>query len=205
MLLIWQSLDLRLPDHLVFWAACSLVYFGFLRTSEFTVPSLASFSSSLHLGVQDIAVDSSSAPTCMRIKNKGSKTDPFRKGTFVHIGLGRPPLCTVHSVMTYLASRGDVPGPLFLFQNGQPLSRALLTDWLRQILVSANIPGNFSSHSFRIGAATVAARNGVPVHLIQALGRWSSSAYQLYIRTPSESLAALSTKLASSQWPSISH
>jgi len=107
--------------------------------------------------------------------------------------------------MTYLASRGDVPGPLFLFQNGQPLSHALLTDWLRQILASTNIPSNFSSHSFRIGAATVAAPNGVPDHLIQALGRWSSSAYQLYIRTLSESLAALSTKLASSQWPSISH
>jgi len=145
--------------------------------------------------VDDIAVDSSSAPTCMRVKIKGSKTDPFRKGAFIHIGLGKPPLCAVHSMMTYLASRGNVPGPLFLFQNGRPLSRALLTDWLRQILASANIPGNFSSHSFRIGAATVAARNGVPDHLIQALGRWSSSAYQLYIRTPSESLAALSTKL----------
>jgi len=90
---------------------------------------------------------------------------------------------------------GFSPGPLFLFQNGRPLSRALLTDWLRQTLASANIPSNFSSHSFRIGAATVAARNGVLDHLIQALGRWSSSAYQLYIRTPSESLAALSTKL----------
>ena len=91
MLLIWQSLDLRLPDHLMFWAACSLAYFGFLRASEFTVPSLASFSTSLHLGVQDIAVDSLSAPTCMRVKIKGSKTDPFWKGAFIHVGLGWPP------------------------------------------------------------------------------------------------------------------
>ena len=44
MLVIWRSLDLRLPDHLMFWVACSLGYFGFLCTSEFTVPSLASFS-----------------------------------------------------------------------------------------------------------------------------------------------------------------
>ena len=196
MLVIWRSLDLRLPDHLMFWAACSLGYFGFLRASEFTVPSLASFSPSYHLGVQDIAVDSPSAPSCMRLRIKGSTTDPFRKGAFIHIGLGRPPLCAVHSVLSYLTRRGDVPGPLLLFQNGQPLSRALLMDWLRQILASANIPGNFSSHSLRIGAATVAARNGVSDHLIQALGRWSSSAYQLYIRTPFESLAALSTKLA---------
>ena len=98
--------------------------------------------------------------------------------------------------MNYLALRGDAPGPLFLLQNGQPLSRNTLTDWLRQIMASARVPGNFSSHSFRIGAATVAARNGVPDHLIQSMGHWSSNAYQLYIRTPAEVLAALSIKLA---------
>ena len=57
--------------------------------------------------------------------------------------------------------KGDASGPLFLFANGQPLTRNILTDWLRQIMTSAQIPGNFSSHSFRIGAASVAARNGI--------------------------------------------
>ena len=98
--------------------------------------------------------------------------------------------------MNYLALRGDVPGPLFLLQNGQPLSRNILTDWLRQIMASARVPGNFSSHSFRIGAATVAARNGVPDHLIQSMGRWSSNAYQLYIRTPAKALLP-----SLSSWP----
>jgi len=42
---------------------------------------------------------------------------------------------------------------------------------------ATHIAGNFSTHSFRIGAATVAARNEIPDHLIQALGRWSSNAY----------------------------
>ena len=48
MLVTWRSLDLRLPDHLMFWATCSLGYFSFLHASEFTVPSLASFSPSYH-------------------------------------------------------------------------------------------------------------------------------------------------------------
>ena len=197
MLVIWRSLDVGRADHLMFWAACSLGYFGLLRASKFTVPNLSSFSSSLHLSVQDVAVDSSSTPSSMRIRIKGSKTDPFRKGCFVHIGLGRHPLCAVQAMMSYLASRGDTPGPLFLFTNGQPLTRTGLTDWLRRIMAANQIPGNFSSHSFRIGAATVAARNGVPDHLIQTMGRWSSNAYQLYIRTPADALAALSQKLAS--------
>lgn len=180
----------------MFWAACTLGYFGFLRSAEFTVPTLASFSSEVHLSVADVAVDSRSSPSCIRLRIKASKTDPFRKGCFVHIGLGRAPLCAVQAMLSYLSLRGNSPGPLFLRKSGQPLSRAVLTDWLRQILSSAGIPGNFSSHSFRIGAATVAARNGVPDHLIQAMGRWTSNAYQLYIRTPSEALAGLSNRLA---------
>ena len=87
MLVIWQSLDLHLPDQCMFWAACSLGYFGFLCASEFTVPNLPSFSSSLHLGVQDISVDSPSAPSCIRVRIKGSKTDPFRTVSYTHLTL----------------------------------------------------------------------------------------------------------------------
>ena len=88
--------------------------------------------------------------------------------------------------MNYLALRGDAPGYLFfLLQYGQLLSRNILMDWLRQIMASARVPGNFSSHSFRIGAATVVACNGVLDHyLIQSMGRWSNNACQLYIRAP---------------------
>ena len=59
-------------------------------------------------------------------------------------------------------------GPSLLLQNGRPLSRVFLTNWIRQILVTAGVPGNFSNNSFRIGAATVAARNGVPDYLMLA-------------------------------------
>ena len=169
--------------------------FWVLRSAEFTVPSLASFSPSVHLGVQDLAVVSSTAPSCIRVTIKASKTDPFRKGCSIHIGFGKYPLCAVHALLAYLAIRGDGPGPLFLCQNGQPLSRTLLTNWLQQIMASAGISGNFSSHSFRIGAATVAGRNGIPDHLIQEQGRWKSNAFQSYIRPPSAALASLSQKL----------
>ena len=82
------------------------------------------------------------------------------------IGLGSPPLCAVHAVVSFLERRGNRPGPLFLFKNGLPLSRSLLTERSRAILLSAGLPGDFLSHSFRIGAATSAARAGIPDHLI---------------------------------------
>ena len=138
------------------------------------------------------------SPSWLRLRIKASKTNPFRKGIFLHIGRGEFPLCAIRSLLAYLTLRGNAPGPLFLFRDRQPLTRALLTSWLRDILSSSGIKGNFSSHSFRIGAATVAARNGIPDHQIQALGRWSSSAYLSYIRNPAESLSQLSKQLSRS-------
>ena len=163
----------------------------------FTVPTLTSFCSSRHLEVRDIEVDSATSPTCMRVRIKASKTDPFCKRCFVHIGLGAPPLCAVQSMMLYLGHWGNSPGPLFLLQSGKPLTRSVLTSWLCNILAAAGIPGNFSSHSFRIRAATVAARNGIPDHQIQTLGHWSSNAFQLYMHSPVDVLASLSARLVS--------
>ena len=194
-MVIFSALDLSLFDHRIFWAACNLAYLDFLRSAEFTVPNLASFSHSLHLSLADIAVDSDSKPSCSRVRIKASKTNPFRKGCFIHIGRGVYPLCALQSEMDCLAIRGNSGGPLFLLQDGRPFSQPLLANWIRQILARAGVPGSFSSHSFGIGAATVAAHRGIPDHLIQALGRWSSNTYQLYIRTPAEALANLSCLL----------
>ena len=148
-----------------------LAYFGYLCSAEFTVPNLASFLSSVH-----VAVDSMSSPLCLRLRINASKTDPFCKGCFLHIGRAEFPFCAIRSLLAYLTLRGDAPGPLFLFRDRRPLTCALLTSWLRDILSSAGIQGNFSSHSFRIGAAMFAARNGIPDHQIQVLGRWTSLA-----------------------------
>ncbi len=74
--------------------------------------------------------------------------------------------------------------PLFLDHAGKPVSRTWFQKQLKSILLSAGISAaNFSSHSFRIGAATSAAQKGLTKHQIQTLGRWSSEAFQSYIRT----------------------
>ena len=42
--------------------------------------------------------------------------------------------------------------------------------------------GNVGGHSLRAGGATALAEAGIPPHMIQAIGRWSSEAFQIYIR-----------------------
>ena len=51
--LIPKALDLSTHDHCMFWATCTLGYFGFLRSTEFTVPNSAGFSPTTHLSVAD--------------------------------------------------------------------------------------------------------------------------------------------------------
>jgi site-specific recombinase XerD len=76
-----------------------------------------------------------------------------------------------------------------------PLTRTVFTERLRQLLSQAGITGHFGSHSFRIGAATTAGLAGVPEHMIQTLGRWSSSVYLAYRRTPRNLLASVTRML----------
>jgi hypothetical protein len=166
-------------DHVMFWAACCTAFFGFLRVSEFTCPGV--YVPSCHLSLSDIQWD---AAGHYRLLLKSSKTDPFHQGCTILIGPSGHQICPVAALSRYLAIRGSFPGPLFLCVTGAPLSPSLVNAWLRFILKAAGVPGNYSSHSFRIGAATSAALTGVPDHVIKILGRWSSDCYLRYIRTP---------------------
>ena len=72
--LIHSALDLNSLDKRMFWAACLLAYFGFLRSVEFTAPYLSAFDPSRHLSVRDIAVvplASKSASKLLKLTRSG--------------------------------------------------------------------------------------------------------------------------------------
>ena len=133
-----------------------------------------------------------------------SKTDPFGTGTYLYIGRTGTVICPVSALLAYLAIRSPSPGPLFIFHDGTPLSRQQLIAHLRKALAGIGVDvANYSGHSFRIGAASTAARAGFSDSFIQKLGRWKSLAFTTYIRTPVEDLAAASAILASP--PCVQH
>ena len=142
--------------------------------------------------IQDLQVDAEVNPSSLQVRIKSSKTDSFRQGCFIYLGRGQAPLCPVLAILAYLHLRGPSSDPLFMDTHGQPLTRSCLSSFIQSVLQGAGIPGQFSGHSFRIGAATTTAQCSIPDHLIKTMGRWSSDAYQLYVRTPVESILEVS-------------
>ena len=101
------------------------------------------------------------------------------------------------SSMGYLAFWRPLLGPLFLFRDGTTLSKPRLIGSLRQVLREVGVASSHSSgHSFRIRAATAAAKLGVSNSMIKILGRWKSPAFTCYMRTPWKQLAQRSGLLS---------
>ena len=187
-------------NYIMLWAACCVGFFGFFRAGEFTVRSQDDFDPAFALTLEDVAVDQHSNPSMVRIRLKQSKTDPFRRGVDVFLGRTGVDLCPVAALLASVAVRPHFRGPLFMFQEGTYLTRDRLVLAVRQALQQAGSdPSRYSGHSFRIGAATAAAQAGLEDSLIKMLGRWESAAYQRYIQTPRDLLAALSARLVSGQ------
>ena len=95
--------------------------------------------------------------------------------------------------------RPQIEGPLFVREDSTLLSREDFIRAVHQALQEAGMnPSLYAGHSFRMGAATTAAVAGIPAHTIKRLGRWSSEAYQVYIKLSDSSLGSISAALAAS-------
>lgn len=177
----------------MFWAAACTGFFGFLRAGEFTVPSPATYDPEVHLNLGDLALDNHSNPSVIRIAIKQSKTDPFRQGVHIFLGSTESVVCPVRAIIRYLGICNPEPGPLFTTSTGVPLTRAYLVTNLQAAIRQAGLDESaYNGHSFRSGAATTAAKNGLEDSLIQTLGRWPSDAFKLYIKIPQAQLSSVS-------------
>ena len=170
-------------NNLMMWAACCIAFFGFLRCSEFTTPSLQEYGPQVHLSYTGVVVDCRTNPRMLRVQIKQSKTDPFRQKITLWLGKTDCTVCPVTGILPYLAARGPCPGPLSITSNGNYMTRQSFHSSLSMLLSNICLPQkNFSTHSFRIGAVTSAKAANIPDVHIQMLGHWRSKAYQSYIK-----------------------
>ena len=161
-------------DSLMFWAAMTLAFFGFLRLGQLICNS--KFNPDTHLTPDNISfnfIQEMQKPKSMTILIKESKTDPFRVGQTITIGSTSSPLCPVLAMKRYFTNRESlINGPLFVHVSGKPLTKQVLITETRSLLTKSGLnAAHYVGHSYRIGAATTSASAELPSWLIKTLGR----------------------------------
>lgn len=159
---------------LSFQVSFSLAFFGALRVGELVPPSKHSKGG---LGASDVVLVKDAVRICIW----WSKTDVFGQGEWLLLRRVEGTICPGKLVEDYSAVRPH--SEFFLtYLNVLPLTRFKFSVTLRRCLTAVGLNANdFGTHSFRIGAATEAARAGLPETEIQRIGRWRSSCYSGYI------------------------
>ncbi|XP_029447073.1 uncharacterized protein LOC115085334 isoform X2 [Rhinatrema bivittatum] len=179
---IVQALDSVCSDDTectLFRCAFSLAFYAALSVSELTAQSTNRSSASC-LQWQDTVLERDRL--ILRIPR--SKTDQRGIGSNIILHQWAGELtCPIGSTTLFLRQRPPIVGQLLIHKNGRPLTRYQFSRVLHMSLHAAGIAvSGFSTHSFRIGAATTAASLGLQDEKIMAIGRWRSGRFSRYVR-----------------------
>ena len=164
-------------------AAYSLAFAAFLRCGSFTYDG-GKFDRTFCLSRAHVHL---TGPTPY-FHLPADKTDTFRHGVDVHLPTNAPEdVCPIRAIQ-YLMLHwpGQPHEPLFSLSGALPhFPRSLVIDkYLAIALRETRVPGKFTGHSFRRGAATWAASVGYSADEIKLLGRWTSDCFRRYVDTP---------------------
>ena len=124
----------------------------------------------------------------INVSLKQSMSDVFNAGVEVRVGCSGKTICGSCSMKLYLDQHPDprVGQPLFMDNNLQVLRKAYFVATTKLVLAVAGYDSSlYSGHSFRAGSASAGAAAGFSEWELKMLGRWSSDAYQLYLRDSS--------------------
>ena len=124
-------------------------------------------------------------PTHMEIFLQYSKTDKFGVGCTIFIPC-HPDVryCPVRMMREIIKRLEKPTDPIFTWpSNGKFVTTGAFIKWLRNKLHGLGIDDSrYAGHSCRRGGAITAKMAGASAPLIKALGRWTSEAFQIYLR-----------------------
>lgn len=153
-----------------------LAIFGAFRVSELVPPNRRS--------LEGVRLDQVTlGESVLKVFIQRSKTDQLGRGYCLAISADEEvSLCPVWMVRQYHSILPRGAGHILVHTDGLPLTRYQFDFLFKKCLHFLGLQGyKFTPHSFRIGAASEAARRGRLEADIRALGRWESKRYQVYV------------------------
>ena len=182
-------------DKSLIWACCTMAFAGAFRIHELLCKKESTYDPAFTLLDNDVTWSKNSNGThTLHVKLKCPKESQSMAPTVVDIFQSGSDICPVKAFFKWRSKQTCNTGtPLFTFQTGTPLTGRKLNTILAKLLqphVDDKF-GFFRSHSFRAGLASELAKLGFEDDGIQAAGRWSSRAFENYIKLARTKRAAM--------------
>ena len=196
-LLKLMKLELRssnrcLEDKRMIWTAAVVAFSGGLRGGEFLCRQAKFFDPDTALRERDMKLDNividNQNVNILKLKLRSEKQNRSNAATICDIYPSASSLCPVSAFEKWQGTRQtSSPNlPAFRFKDGSNLTISAFNKILKETLGphTRNFRGKISSHSFRIGLASMIGLLGFSDEQVMAAGRWSSRAYQAYLKLP---------------------
>ena len=180
--------NLPYHDKRLYWLICTLAFHGSFRIGELLTRSPTTYDPNYTLLCKDIAVNITLVDNVpvkfLEVNLKHSKCSK-NKPVVIDIYPTNSDLCPVRAYAKWFNTRASSLNlPAFRLSSGKTLTpntfNAKLRSWLNSYIDYSVC--SISGHSFRAGIPSILATMGFPDKDIQAAGRWSSRAFELYCK-----------------------
>jgi len=191
-----QTWDTRL----LVWAVCSLAFHGAFRIHELLCRTESFFDPQYTLLAEHVVQSKDKeGKGIIHVTLNCPKEQKNGKAVIIDIFESSNSICAVKAYTRWASRQVLTPGaPLFRLADGTPLTGKRLNIILGKLM--ANAPGTekgtIRTHCFRIGLASELGTAGFEDGDVQVAGRWSSRAFELYMRNPRTKRAAIAKKIA---------
>lgn len=179
-------------DKLLVWAVSTLAFNGGFRVHELLAKKSSSFDPFVTLLGRDLTLKkvkiNNISTEILQVLIKSQKSDRIGAQVIVDVYESRGTLCPVRAYKKWKATSTNYSGkkPAFRDSEGRPLTGKRFNQILKSCLGkhTAHTGRKVTSHSFRSGIASLMGQLGYGDQEIMAIGRWSSRAFEDYLKLP---------------------
>lgn len=174
------------------WLICTLNFYGCFRVHETLARTEQQFDPAFTLlskdvKLREVTIDGKKE-SLLQLCLKSPKEDRIGASSFVDVYETKGLLCPIRAYKKWKATNppNEPNMPAFRTEDGVPLTGRELNKILKKSLRKHDFyqSGTITSHSFRSGMASMMATLGYSEEEIMAMGRWSSTAFEAYIKLP---------------------
>jgi hypothetical protein len=187
---------------LLVWAVCTLAFHGAFRIHELLCRTETSFDPAYDLLRQDVKIETATyggkTTRFLTVRLKSPKEQRDGKTVVVDVFESGGDICPVRAYRKWeKLSQGEADWPAFRAPCGTPLTGRKLNSYIRELLGGSvdYEKGKITSHSFRSGIASILGSKGFSDEEIKQAGRWSSNAFQAYMKLPRTKRAAIARRI----------